>query len=496
MKTCSLKIITLLIISLIFIGVTGCEDFLEENPRNFIDPAKFYENEADAYAGLIGIYGGLGNDLYSRGIHVLNQHNTEEHWPWSMTAADVGFNYTPDYGFMNQVWPELYEEIKRANSFIDALENREVNFDVSLKARMLAEAKFLRAYTYSVLAQLWGDVPFLTNSVASEADFFQSGTPTSKIYEFLIVDLKEAINVLPGKSAYSGSDISRVNREAAKVLLAKIYMIEKDWTNAKVHVDEIIASGEYALEEDVLDNWRTANKHGKESIFEVDFAKGFQPRRGNSLFQNSGPRGLKHPLTGKVVGGLWAGVSFTPAFFNSFEDGDMRKQKLFFDPSSYSAEVGRYYTSKYFDPTVMDHGRDGPVNWVVYRYADVLLMKAEIENEISLEPNSAAYDAINMVRQRANATLLNSSESLSYEEFANSVFEERQKELFFEGSSFMDLKRRGYAYTKTRVEEARFELFDYIGYEGPFDVKEHEMVLPIPQSELDANPSLKQNPGY
>lgn len=494
MKINNFKQIILLTIPLLFVGLTGCKKFLEENPRNFIDPNNFYEKEADAYAGLVGIYGGLGSEFYARGIHVLNQHNTEEHWPWSLTAADLGFNYTPDYGFMNKVWPALYEEVKRANSFIDALENKEVNFDVSLKSRMLAEAKFLRAYTYSVLVQFWGDVPLLKHSVSAEADFFRSGTSSSDIYKFIKADLQWAIDVLPVKSSYLGPDISRANREAAKILLAKIYMIENDWPNAKKYVDEIIALGEYALEPDILDNWKTANEHGKESIFEIDFGKGFSPTLGNSLFQNCGPAKLKHPITGKIVGGLWGGVSFTPAFFDSFEDGDMRKKKLFFDPSTYSAEIGRYYTSKYFDPTVMDQGADCPVNWVVYRYADVLLMKAEIENEINSGPNTAAYGAINMVRKRAN--IANLTDGLSYEGFLKYVFDEREKELFFEGHRFFDLKRRGYLFTKTRVEKARFKLFDYINYTGPFDVKEYELLLPFPQSELDANPTLKQNPGY
>jgi starch-binding outer membrane protein, SusD/RagB family len=494
MKTNSLKKTILVTLSLVLIGITGCEEFLKEDARNFINPSEFYENESDADAGLVGIYGVLTHNFYSRGVLVLNHHNTEETWPWSMTAADVGFNYAPDYGFMARVWPVLYDGVNRANSYIDVLENKEVNFDATVKARMLGEAKFLRAFTYSIITQLWGNVPLLKHPISSEDNFSRPGTPSSEIYEFIKTDLQEAINVLPSKSAYSGANVSRVNKEAAKMLLAKLNMIQNDWQSAKKYVDEIIASGEYALEEDILDNWKTENEHGKESIFEIDFESGFTPSMGNQLFQNSGPASLKHPDTGKIVGGLWTGVAFSPGFFDSFADEDMRKQKLFFDPSTHQGPVGRYFTNKYFDPTVMHHGADAPVNWVVYRFADVLLMKAEIENEINSGPNPAAYEALNMVRNRANLPDLENGHS--YEEFLHLVFDEIQKELFYEGHRFFNLKRRGHAFTKERVEKARFELFDYIEYSGPFDVKEHELLLPIPVSELDANSALEQNPGY
>lgn len=473
--------------------IAGCDSFLEEDARNFLNPEAFYKSLSDAEGGLAGLYGAINPNLFVRSIHVVNQVNSDESWPWSFTAWDVGYDFTPDDAMPRNAWNVYYEGIKRANSFIQVLEHIDIDYPEELRNKMLGEAKFLRAFFYSFLVQYYGAVPLVEKPVSNKDDFYMERTPEDRVREFIKKDLYSAIASLPEKSAYAGKDISRASKGAAKVLLAKILLIENDWPNAKIIIDEIIASKEYELEEDIRDNWRTNNKHGKESIFEKDFESGYTPTLGHTLFQNSAPLGLRHPVTNQVIGGTQAGSSFSPFFFNSFDDIDTRKQ-LFFDPSKHTGAKGRYFTNKYFDPNVMFHAANSPVNYVAYRYADVLLMKAEIENELNSGPNNAAYEAINMVRDRANIPDLTAN--LSYNDFLNKVFEERQKELFYEGHRFLDLKRRGYNFTKERVESARIQLFQFMGFEGGFDVKETELLLPIPTTEMDANPNLIQNPEY
>lgn len=481
--------------------LSTCDNFLAEDPKNFINPEEFYTTQEDAEGGLTGVYailrsGGLfaGN---SDGIIFMNHKNSEYTWPWSMDSPDVGYiNYSPSYKSPINIWRDTYDGIKRTNNFIENLEGVEVDFPEPIKNQYIGEAKFLRALMYYYLVQFFGDVPLVTESFEGGSDYFVERNNSDEVWEFVKHDLNYSINNLPQKSQYSGSDISRASKGAAQTLLAKVHMILEEWAEAKQLIDSIIESGEYSLESDIVENWRTDSEHGPESIFEIQFASGFSPGMGNSLFQLSGPANFEHPITGNIVGGLWTGVAYSPEFFNSFEDEDLRKKKLFLDPETHAGPVGRYFTGKYFDPNVMFQGQwlNGPVNVVLFRYADVLLMKAEVENEVNNGPNVAAYDAIDQVRDRVNASKLD--QNLSYNQFLDAVFDERAKELFYEGHRFFDLKRRGFEFLKNRVEPNRLNLFDYVGHTGSFEIQEYMLKLPIPINEMDANPHLTQNPGY
>jgi starch-binding outer membrane protein, SusD/RagB family len=482
-----------LMISLLIILTTSCEDFLEEHTKSFINPNDFYTTQSDCESGLFGIYEALHlPGLYHQ--HALMAHvmHSEYTWPWSL-EQESGYNIRPDF-WLYLLWDNNYELIKRANILIENLEGKTVNFDEDIQMRYLSEAKFLRVLSYMHLVQWYGDVPLITTSFVE--DYLVEKNPSSEVWDFIEQQLIEAIPYLPHKSSYSGSDISRANKEAAKMALAKAYMVRQKWSEAKALVDEIIASGEYELEIDIMDNWRTSNEHGIESIFEIDFASGLSPRQGQNASILCGPSNLIHPITGNIVSGGWTGIAVTHVFYNTFDDLDTRKYECFFDTAMHSGPVGRFYCSKYFDPTVMNSfaAWQGPVNFVVYRYADVLLMKAEIENELNIGPNADAYQAIDEVRERSNAPLID--RNLTYDEFLEEVFDERARELFFEGHRFFDLKRRGYEFLKNRVEPARLNLFDYVGYSGNWSIEEHELVLPIPQYEIDANPNLIQNSGY
>ncbi len=485
-----------ILFAVFMLSLTACEDFLEENPKNFISPDNFYQNQSDAEGGLTGVYEIFhSNGLFagnSNGIIFMHHMMSEYTWPWSMTAPDVGYiNYSADYKCVVNIWTSCYDGLKRANSYISNLEDKEVDFPEELKNRYLGEARFIRSLMFYYLVQFYGDVPLVTEPFKGGDNFYVSKDPADKVWDFVMDDLDKAIEALPFKSEYSGADLARANKGAARILKAKIHMIREEWSEAKTQVDAIISSGEFDLEQDILDNWRTANEHGVESIFEIDHGSGFFPRLGNSLFQLSGPAGFEHPETGNIVGGLWTGVAYTPSFYESFDNSDERKTKLFLDTAKHDGPDGRFFTGKYFDPSVMYQGQwmNAPVNVVLFRYADLLLMKAEIENEINSGPNTEAYDALDRVTGRVNATPY--PRNLNYEEFLNAVFRERAKELFYEGHRFFDLKRRGFEFTKNMVEPERMKLFEFIDFDGSFDIQPYMLTLPIPVQETDANPNLE-----
>ena len=481
----------LIIYVILIITVTGCEDFLKENPKNFINPQDFYENQSDAESGLSGVYANmLARGIYTRHGSMAHVMYSDYTWPWSL-SQESGYNATPEF-WLFVIWDDNYEGIKRANNFIESLEAKKVNFSENLKNRYIAEAKFLRVLNYTYLLQWYGGVPIVTSTVMD--NYLVERDSESEGWDFVEAELNEVIPILPHKSEYLGMDVSRANKEAAKMALTKVYMVRQKWSEAKVLVEEIISSGEYQLETDILDNWNTSNEHGIESIYEVDCGSGFNPKLGNTLGGLGAPEGLIHPITGKIMGGAFTGVGFSPFFYDMFDTEDTRRTKCFYDTAMHGGPKGRFFCSKYFDPKVMQNfvTADNPTNFVVFRYADVLLMKAEIENELNNGPNVAAYQAIDAVRDRSNAPKLN--RNFSYKEFLDAVFDERGRELFYEGHRFYDLKRRGYEFLKNRVEPARQALFDYVKYPVTFSIAEKNLKLPIPQTEIDANPKLVQNP--
>jgi starch-binding outer membrane protein, SusD/RagB family len=500
MNTNIFKIISIgMLVALLMSITTGCDDFLEENPKNFISPDAFYQNRGDVESALAGIYSSFVDSWRSMyRITWTNNNDSENYYPASLSVP--GFiSWTADNGGLDNLWELRYEGIKRANDFLFRMADIESNvIPDDLKNRMIGEAKFIRALNYYWLASYWGDVPLITEPYNPAESPLVEREEESVVWEFLLSDLREAANALPLKSDYSGSDVSRINKHAAMMLAAKIAMIQNNWPEAKSLVDEIISSNQFALETDITHNWELGMEHSIESIFEIDFAADMTPRLGNVFHNHTAPGTAKNPLTGKAIpGGKWGGGVFSKFLYDSFEDTDERKLKLLWPLDFYEGESeGRYYTTKYWDFATMERASfgQGPVNLVYFRYADLLLMRAEIENEIAGGPNEAAYNAINQVRNRSKATDL--EPGLNYEEFLHAIFDERNRELFYEGHDGLELKRRSFAFVESRVESKRRELFEWVGFEGKFDFQEHHMYYPIPQSQLDANPKLTQNPGY
>lgn len=489
-------------IILFLLGMMSCEEFLEENPKNFISPDNFYRNTSDVQSALAGVYANYNMQIWSnRYMYWITKMNTDDNEvsaPW--TLSEPGFiDNSADNGDLAGLWDRSYEGIKRANDFISRVTELGENIiSADLKNRMLGEAKFLRALHYYFLVSSFGDVPLVTEPYDPGESPLVEKEDVTTVIDFFIGDLMDAVNALPPKSEYSGMDVSRINRDAAKMLIAKFAMRKNDWTQAKQYIDEIIASGEFELEEDVAMNWDLATEHGKEAIYEINFAADMVPRLGNIFHNHTAPPSARNPLTGDPIGGgKWGGALYNQLFYDSFHEDDQRKWKLFWPTEFYEEDAdGRYYTTKYWDFETMDRARggQGPVNLPYFRYADLLLMKAEVENEINQGPNTAAYDAINQVRNRANVPDLDPG--LSYDEFLNKVFDERDFELFYEGHHWFELNRRSFEFVESRVEPSRLEFFELVNFDGKFDFQEHMMLWPIPQGQLDANPKLVQNPGF
>ena len=310
-----------------------------------------------------------------------------------------------------------------------------------------------------------------------------------------------AIANLP--ATYSGENIGRATKWAATGLLAKVYITQNKKTEAAQRAREVIAGSGKTLYANYADNFKVENDNGQESLFEVQFQNGRNQydrnNVGSAANQFFAPRG----------GGLTPvgdGYGFNipePDFVNGYEAGDTRKAVSILapgdawpgggtNPSSLPGSPFGYSSRKWFIGKVNTNIWDSPLNMKVMRLAEVYLILAE-----AVGPTAEGVEAINKVRRRAFGLPINTPSpardlTTTTPNFTDAVLRERLYELAFEMDRWFDLKRTGKLISRM-TEHAAF--LRTVGVQRGVPTNTH-LVLPIPQSEIDANPALVQNPGY
>ena len=435
---------------------------------------------------------------------------------WGDTGTDVlqtkrGVNYsldeidsyfiTPQSNIINQVWTEHYQQIRQVNIGIDYLSdsNKVVANNIEREVSE-AEFRFLRGLLYFNLLKIYGN-PLL--NVTSEIDLNNppnypqnSMTTYSQIEE----DLLFAIQNLPS----SGSN-ERANQMSARGLLAKVYikMAGFPLNEASKYVKALeqlnLIKGEFELEEDFNSIFNITNEgSNSEVIFRVAFNG--DENSSSSFNQYWGPLGVSNYDALVLVPGLAdsfndLSISFeSPVdfpivlndqrFYNSIATFTVTGNVVVNNSNTDSWRPFKWYNGDFENADFNSSAFDYPF----LRYADILLMLAEVENEVN-GPNSLAYDAINQVRRRAFGNAEKDVPSnLSQEQFFEQVFLERKLELCFEGHRRDDLIRRG---------QLQIILDEYnAANDFQKDYQPHEYIWPIPRQELDLNPNAIQNPGY
>jgi len=378
---------------------------------------------------------------------------------------------------VEDVFTANYDGINRCNQALDILPKLD-QADATLKARLMGEAKFLRAFMYFTLVKSYGGVPIVDHlpNPSSDSDRIMQLTRKSKaeVYAFIESDLNDAIAVLPNKSAYPSSERGRASQGAAYALLAKVSLYQQKWQQV---VDNCNLVTGYSLSPSYAAMFQITGENDNESIFEIQ-GVGSTPAKGIQGYSaTQGARGA----------GGWGWGFNTPSqsLVNAYEPGDVRKNAtiIFAGTTLYDGRVvpntvenPRYnykcYSSAYTD------GWETDANIKYLRYAEVLLMKAEALNE--LNQTSAAIPLLDQIRNRAG---LGNTTALSQSDVRIAIWKERRVELAFEHDRFFDLVRTGQA-------QAAFAL------DGKtFIVGKHE-VFPLPQRFINqANGLSNQNPG-
>ncbi|TKG92931.1 RagB/SusD family nutrient uptake outer membrane protein [Puteibacter caeruleilacunae] len=487
------KVLYLLISVIVF---TSCDDFLKEKPKDIMNPDAFFRSDDEAIASVNGVYRRL--DYYYNNGGGTSGYSYQSHLGTDLARMAGGrenngshyyhvYNISPDVidGRMRGTWRELYRAIGDANLSISRVSSSEFVSE-GTKNRVVAEAKTLRALFYYILSNYWGDVPMWLGELdLAEAGGEIAKTPIDGIRAQMVTDLTEAIPDLP--TSYSGTDIGRITKWAASMLLTKVYLWQGDWSNAKATAGSIIDAGDHRLLDQYEDVFGLDNEYNDEIIWEIDYVVDIHasslPTRYNIRSVENEPQ-----LDGYPTNKGWGLITASKEFLLSFDPEDKRYDSYDFYHSMGldESEYKYHYITKMMN--LVDPKNNTGSNTIVYRLADAYLMYAEAENELN-GPTTDAYAKINAVRSRAFDNPDKLLSGLTKESFRQAIMDERKWELACEFHRRWDLIRWG------KLEEA-VESMATTNPWGAENIKPHHVRLPIPPSEIVLNPALVQNPGY
>jgi hypothetical protein len=475
----------IVIFTLIVLGIVACEDALIEKPY-LITQENFYNTKTEAEAGIAAVYPNL-RSAFANYYLVTTESSTDifiARDGWGQISEFKGLeggNRSQTEGF----WSNFYRSIRNANIMISSIPNGSELSD-SEKNLYIAEARFLRGFTYFHLVRCYGGVPLKTEANLSEINVPRSSV--DDVYQIIIDDLIFAENNLPDVPPVPG----RGSKWTAKAVLADVYFTLHDNLSARNKANEIIQSGKFDLVEvrDSMDFYnvygKDASGNTKEEIFYIKYSQ-----QGTW----SWPRFLagisKADEGGSLLqGGYWipTGRLWLP-FYKNWDDNELRKAwntRIVDFGTSYGSQV---VCSKFRDPEY----HDGRMDYPLYGYSDVLLLFAEADCLVEGMPTIEGMEALNRVHRRAYGYDTKSESPVDFslneydkEQFLELVLYERGKETYAEGKRWFDLLRSG------KLQEKIKEAYD-------IDVQEIHLLWPIPNAEINFNDAISasdNNPGY
>lgn len=484
-------------ILILMFGLTlfGCDDFLDKAPEDTLSSAVYYNNIDELKTGLSGCYKVL-QDVYGLdgGMYEAIEMASDDAKDRYMTDPIHIFKKT-NSNSASRTWKDNYLMIYRSITLLDILKKysaKDAAESIEVKA-MMGECYFLRAIAYMNLVRTYGDVPMVTEPFTSPSEAFGIGrTSVAQIYnEVIIPDFKSAVEMcyVKGASQLNGEE-ARANKGSAIMGLAKAQMEIQEFVDAEATLKRLIVAkefGSYGLMGNLTEVFADNKKFNKESLFEVNFnvAAG-QP---SWYFRN---------MTNDIS--YIIGTTYSNVFMVSHDllqeftvNGDFERLNLSVD-SGYVAGATPEYQAL---PKKMAPDRAGRVaikdvgsnyNFIVFRYADALLMYAECLMNNNKVAEAVTY--VNQVRTRSNATALAADYNLDIYR----VLHERRMELAFECHRFWDLKR-----TSKAIEIISEALMTVTGEDYGLQnqpIEPYQLLFPIPVGEIQKDQTLTQNSGY
>ena len=522
--------------------ILGCnEDFFNKQPLDQASDATFWKTEGDAQLALVGCYntgaGWQGEDFWTPRSFVYldlmaGNGSEKELIPDHVTDGAL----TSSYWVTANYWTNAYKKITTCNNFLDHIEC--ITMDASKKAVITAEVRTLRAYQYFNLALYFGDVPLVKHVLSMEEANSVSRTPKAEVWSFVETELKESTTVLP--TTRPNAENGRITAGAALGVLGRLQMAEKKWSDAAATYKKIIDFNCYSIDPKYRELFFEDHEFSKEIIMSSQYI----------------PDTYGHVLLIYMTPEAWGGwhqfspfnelvksyectdgktIDESPLYDknNPYNNRDTRLDATVFIPertvfrgSTYTTnptsgnndKFGKYpvwsgYSILKFmqdDPSVNVWGA-GP-NWIIIRYAEVLLGYLESKLESGATIDQALLDqTVNMVRGRAavNMPPVTTTDPAKLREI---IQRERRVEFAFEGLRYYDILRWGIAADELNHQFTGQKLTNdpthYTAYpvdaDGYYIMSQQNRkfkkgtneLWPIPQSERDINPNLTQNTGY
>lgn len=491
--------------------LTGCSNLLNQTNPNNLTPNTFYKTSSDAEASVASIYQvfsgqvgwAQGNNIWWR-IEAFAFQTDTNGLIHDVPAnyAQALFNLDSTNGNVAALWDVNYTGIFRANQSIANIPGIQ-NMDPTLRARLVGEAKFLRAYFYFSQITAFNNVALRLTVPQSSKDYPMAFATPAETWAQIEKDLTDAAAVLPW--SYDAADIARVTKGAALGFLGKSYLYQGKWQQATDTFQQIINSNNYQLMSNFWDVFKTENDFHNESLLEVNYTT--TPQGGQQFAS-----WREHIEAPSEVGGWYQ------EFPSQFTFDELTKETLTggaYDPRLYGTIVFNnntetYWGKKYSDwfpnetqvPGKMawmkysaaeyDHplGNGFGKNWRVLRYSDILLMNAEALANLSKVTD--AVNNVNLVRNRAQLSSIPASMTKS--QVLTEIEHQRICELSDEGFRWFDLVRWQGNITGTLTLKQVLKAHGQVGADNFQAPKNY--YYPIPLAELQTNPKAKQNPGY
>ncbi len=472
--------IFLIILSSVLVLTQSCSNFLDTPAPNLSDVV-YFSSDAAAITALAGAYdpmawyGDMQLDDWAIGDVVSDdaEKGGENEGDQPDIQALATFTANAENSVIQGRWQIRYIGINRTNKLIEGVTDNE-NISANVRKRVIAEAKFLRAFYMFELVKVFGGVPIVTE-VLSPSEFTSPRNTEEECWAQIEKDLTEAAADLPKKSQLPAEELGRATWGAATALLTKAYIFQEKWDAADKSATSIINSGEYDLDPDYGHIFTLDGDNGIESVWDIqygDFKIGGWDRDNEGTTVCIFTRGRDN--------GGWGFVCPTQDLYDAFEAGDPRREFTIIkegdvlwagtdDEEEFyiDAQNPTGYNSRKHILPMSQQGEmsEDPLNWHYIRFAEVLLWQAEARAHTGGDWQTP----VNRVRARVGLPAITESDGLK------AVYHERRVELALEAHRYWDLVRTG-----------RGDLMK--GY------TENKRYFLIPQVEINLNPNLTQNP--
>jgi starch-binding outer membrane protein, SusD/RagB family len=471
---------------------SSCTEVLEEDVYSQLDPSALFNSVNGVERVLFGAYRDAQiTDNFGGNIWFQEEWTCDHFWETGGAVnlqATVMLAFTWDASYpthWTNLWNNCYYAVRNCNLVIENIDNSPV--EETLRERLKAEARFVRASAYYILYTMWGPVP-LRLSTMGDLELAKATDEEMKL--FLEKEFSDVVPILPKRGELPGYQYGRATKGAALGYLTKFYLNTKQWEKCATSAKQLMDLKNYELWPDYTTLFNVENEEkNKEFVWVYPCI----PQGPNNQFMNGAfPPQFASTTDGSIVfrenWRNWARMDrVRDVFYNSFDPADERRKLII---TEYINTAGKTISllnsdntrSFKYPPDINAVGNDHGNDLAVIRYADILLSRAEALNEIQ-GPTQEALDLIQMVRDRAGLTTPLSLGDFNKESLRDRILDERGWELYAEKVRRQDLLRHGKFISSAKAR-------------GVTIADDHHKLFPIPQTEINANPLCEQNPGY